>query len=553
MRAELNVTCGTDVVLNVRLLFKGVTFDASLSSCLEANLISGLGHRTSLPVEVTDGEVTVTVPWVTGRHAGRHGLELRGMLNGLRWSTVADGLINYTLSTVPGTSPDIVMCGDGYDITLEVGYRYGETPIERVEASVDGGIGEPSVDVSYVSKVLSLSLHNIKGVQGDEGKSAYEVAVANGYQGTEAEWLASLKGIKGDQGDSAAYVPDEGEELAPLFLANVLGNSTVKGMTQKAITEATNITLLSYTAEELTALPDRWGIRHPQSGNDYWDNSTTYRGRVIPLYENGEPIYAGCTVLISPSGEATTAKAAFITALGKTPYDEDDRDVEYAEGCALVEITEDYMALIPSDAQYLYLSKSESSTKPNIPQRVAIVQPYKDSIPAQFAQIESALDGKIDDLKDRIEEVEENLSSAEIVTLLVDALDNTGSATIIGSWRIVDDTWQTTNNNYTTKQIDAVPYRGKTLRITPARDRATTIAFTINKGSSPSSVEDEVVYSGIEPYSTLVTIENNKTIEVLVPGDANYLFFSTYRGGAANTALTPTISLVESRSIRCQP
>lgn len=33
------------------------------------------------------------------------------------------------------------------------------------------------------------------------GKSAYELAVENGYQGTEEEWLASLKGSAGDQGD----------------------------------------------------------------------------------------------------------------------------------------------------------------------------------------------------------------------------------------------------------------------------------------------------------------------------------------------------------------
>lgn len=33
-----------------------------------------------------------------------------------------------------------------------------------------------------------------------QGKSAYEVAVANGFEGTEEEWLASLKGEKGDQG-----------------------------------------------------------------------------------------------------------------------------------------------------------------------------------------------------------------------------------------------------------------------------------------------------------------------------------------------------------------
>lgn len=31
--------------------------------------------------------------------------------------------------------------------------------------------------------------------------NAYHIAVQNGFEGTEAEWLASLKGPKGDKGD----------------------------------------------------------------------------------------------------------------------------------------------------------------------------------------------------------------------------------------------------------------------------------------------------------------------------------------------------------------
>ena len=40
----------------------------------------------------------------------------------------------------------------------------------------------------------------VSGPQGKEGLSAYEVAVKNGYIGTEEEWLINLKGEKGDQG-----------------------------------------------------------------------------------------------------------------------------------------------------------------------------------------------------------------------------------------------------------------------------------------------------------------------------------------------------------------
>ena len=40
-----------------------------------------------------------------------------------------------------------------------------------------------------------------KGDTGDPGASAYEIVVAEGFVGTETEWLASLKGDKGDPGD----------------------------------------------------------------------------------------------------------------------------------------------------------------------------------------------------------------------------------------------------------------------------------------------------------------------------------------------------------------
>ena len=42
-----------------------------------------------------------------------------------------------------------------------------------------------------------------KGDKGDDGLSAYQVAVINGYKGSQAEWLASLVGAKGDKGDDA--------------------------------------------------------------------------------------------------------------------------------------------------------------------------------------------------------------------------------------------------------------------------------------------------------------------------------------------------------------
>lgn len=51
----------------------------------------------------------------------------------------------------------------------------------------------------------------IEGSPGPAGKSAYEVAVDNGFGGTEAEWLASLIGLvwRGDYSDATAYLADD--------------------------------------------------------------------------------------------------------------------------------------------------------------------------------------------------------------------------------------------------------------------------------------------------------------------------------------------------------
>lgn len=72
----------------------------------------------------------------------------------------------------------------------------GTTPVIGVEQDTDG-LYYWTLDGEWLtddegSKILA---------QGMAGKSAYELAVENGYRGTEEEWLASLKGSAGDQGD----------------------------------------------------------------------------------------------------------------------------------------------------------------------------------------------------------------------------------------------------------------------------------------------------------------------------------------------------------------
>lgn len=47
---------------------------------------------------------------------------------------------------------------------------------------------------------MTTQKQGIPGVDGEDGESAYEIAVRLGFAGTEAEWLASLKGDTGAAG-----------------------------------------------------------------------------------------------------------------------------------------------------------------------------------------------------------------------------------------------------------------------------------------------------------------------------------------------------------------
>lgn len=82
-------------------------------------------------------------------------------------------------------------------------------PIDKLENAhvVNGSVFiEIDTGKSYVfdetNKIWNQNVSS--GGSGVDGKSAYEIAVENGFEGTENEWLVSLKGEKGDPGNDGA-------------------------------------------------------------------------------------------------------------------------------------------------------------------------------------------------------------------------------------------------------------------------------------------------------------------------------------------------------------
>lgn len=84
-------------------------------------------------------------------------------------------------------------------VTLALAKKYTKESLEGAGA-LKGEKGDPFVYDDFTPEQL-LAL------KGEEGKSAYQLAVSGGFTGTEAEWIASLKGEIGPRGPQGKVGP----------------------------------------------------------------------------------------------------------------------------------------------------------------------------------------------------------------------------------------------------------------------------------------------------------------------------------------------------------
>lgn len=87
----------------------------------------------------------------------------------------------------------------GYDADADETVR-ATTIIHTLHIRPSGFSEESETPVPPTPDLYQQLLQEIEKKQGADGKSAYEVAVANGFSGTESEWLLSLKGADGKDG-----------------------------------------------------------------------------------------------------------------------------------------------------------------------------------------------------------------------------------------------------------------------------------------------------------------------------------------------------------------
>lgn len=66
---------------------------------------------------------------------------------------------------------------------------------------------ELAITRGYFFGTLEQWLDHLRGKNGSDGESPYEIAVRNGFDGSEPEWLASLQGAPGKKADPGPRGP----------------------------------------------------------------------------------------------------------------------------------------------------------------------------------------------------------------------------------------------------------------------------------------------------------------------------------------------------------
>lgn len=150
-------------------------------------------------------------------------------------------------------------------------------------------------------------------IEGTKGDSAYQIAVKNGFEGTEEKWLESLKGDKGDKGELVDLVKEEEGKNISIESANLPAIEVrIEGESQQATRSGKNLldnTATTKISNGITFTVNSDGTVLVDGTNDTSANSSL----VINRYDlsPGTYILNGC-----PSGGASNTYRLAIQETG---------------------------------------------------------------------------------------------------------------------------------------------------------------------------------------------------------------------------------------------
>ncbi|SFV40572.1 Phage tail fiber protein [Ligilactobacillus acidipiscis] len=153
---------------------------ATLTSGAKVRIKNDSGYLLGISASITDNHAVITSGQLSNLPVGSYLIELWDTVDGGTAIYPSEGFLALRINeNVTGLSGGIVS-----SITVDDFVQQFSSLSEQLKQQVSDAVA-----------------NGLKGEKGDDGLSAYQVAVINGYQGSQTEWLASLVGDKGDTGD----------------------------------------------------------------------------------------------------------------------------------------------------------------------------------------------------------------------------------------------------------------------------------------------------------------------------------------------------------------
>lgn len=152
---------------------------ATLTVDAKVRIKNGSGYLLGISASITDNHAVITSGQLAQLPVGCYLIELWDTVNGGTAIYPSDGFLALQINeNVTGISGGLVSSITVDDFIQQFG----------------------SLSEQLKQQVADAIANGLKGDKGDDGLSAYQIAVINGYQGSQSDWLASLVGDKGDKG-----------------------------------------------------------------------------------------------------------------------------------------------------------------------------------------------------------------------------------------------------------------------------------------------------------------------------------------------------------------
>lgn len=154
---------------------------ANLANDAKVRIKNDSGYLLGVSASITDNHAVITSGQLAQLPVGSYLIEL--------WNTVDGGTAIYP--------------SDGF-LALQINENVTGLSGGLVSSiTVDDFIQQFSDLSQQLKQEVAVAIANgLKGDTGADGLSAYQIAVINGYQGSQAEWLVSLVGETGLKGDT---------------------------------------------------------------------------------------------------------------------------------------------------------------------------------------------------------------------------------------------------------------------------------------------------------------------------------------------------------------